>query len=276
MRLVEIVPGAEALGRLVFSFPRPKEGPGAQAKAATAAAGEPGEPQALLSLRPGGSMRYLEGVENSHRDGFFRQAGVDPARALGLTLTHSRRILIPADADDLARLAAAAASEGGADGLVLRDRALVAFITVADCMPIWILDRASGAFGVLHSGWKGTGILSTAVAELASSFGTKPSDISAIFGPAIGNCCYNVEEDRAASFRSEFGEGSAELRGGRWHIDLRVANLGLAARLGIGSVLSVKACTYCDSRFGSYRREGPGAFTRMVAACGLFPRQEAG
>jgi copper oxidase (laccase) domain-containing protein len=29
-------------------------------------------------------------------------------------------------------------------------------------------------------------------------------------------------------------------------------------------------CTFTDERLGSYRREGPDAYTRMIAAAGLF------
>jgi copper oxidase (laccase) domain-containing protein len=173
--------------------------------------------------------------------------------------------------------AAAAESAGGpvgavgADGIVLRDRSLVATVTVADCMPIWILDRDSGAFGVLHSGWKGTGILAAAVEGIARRWGSPASAISAILGPAIGSCCYEVPAERGAAFARRFGEEAAFRKGGAWAIDLRAANIGLARSLGIGALLSVEACTGCDDRLGSYRRQGAASFTRMLAACGLFP-----
>jgi len=138
-------------------------------------------------------------------------------------------------------------------------------------MPIWVLDGDCGAFGVLHSGWKGTGILAEAVGVLGETFGSRPSAMSVILGPAIGRCCYDVDEGRAAAFAAEFGASCAERRGATWRLDLRSANLELASTLGIGSLLSIEACTGCDERLGSFRREGPVAFTRMVAACGRFP-----
>ena len=131
-----------------------------------------------------------------------------------------------------------------------------------------------GAFGVLHSGWRGTGILAAAVEGLAARFGSQPSAMAAVLGPAIGACCYTVPEERARSFAAEFGEDSAAREGSVWRIDLRAANISLARRLGLGSLLSIDACTCCDHRLGSYRREGPAAFTRMVAACGVFPAGE--
>jgi YfiH family protein len=215
-------------------------------------------------------MLYRRDARNPNRDRLFERAGFDPSRVLGLELAHSRKVLFPSSADQHRDLEKEAAGRGGADGVILRDSRLAACVTVADCMPIWLHDRRSGAFGVLHSGWKGTGILAEAARELAARFGTGPEDISLILGPAIGPCCYDVPADRAESFAAEFGGGSAFMREGSWRIDMRAANLSIARALGIENILSIEACSSCDSRLGSYRRQGPGAFVRMAAACGFF------
>jgi polyphenol oxidase len=227
-------------------------------------------PRALLSLASAGSMRFLGPRGNPERTRLFGELGLEEERTLALELAHSRNVVFPEGAADFERLADQARLDGGADGIVLRDPGLVATVTVADCMPIWILDRSSGAFGVLHSGWKGTGILARAVEELERRFGTCPESVSVILGPAIGPCCYDVPGQRAEAFGAEFGPASIARRGGRPYLDLLSANLAIAERLGLGSALAIEACTFCDPRFGSYRRQGPGAFTRMLAACGHF------
>jgi len=225
----------------------------------------PGEPRAFLSFASWGDMKFGEAPCAPNREAFLRSCGLEPGGAFGLELAHSRRIVAPGRGDD----AAAMARElGGADGIVLDDPGLAATVTVADCMPIWLLDRGSGCFGLLHSGWKGTGILRTAVDFLADRRGTSPRDLAVILGPAIGSCCYGVPEARSAAFAAEFGPTAAEGRGGGWFLDLRAANLALAEELGVGYALSIEACTSCDRRLGSYRRQGQGAFTRMLAVCG--------
>jgi polyphenol oxidase len=229
--------------------------------------GPSGEPMAVLSLASAGSMKYGTPDCAARRESFLRGAGLDPASCLGLRLAHSRRVLMPERGDELESLAGADGASG-ADGIILRDRGLSASVTVADCMPIWILDRDSGAFGVLHSGWRGTGILAAAVRLLGERLGSRPEALAVILGPAIGACCYAVPEDRARAFAAEFGEAAAPRRDGRAFIDLRAANVSLAERAGVGSLLSIEACTCCDPRLGSYRRQGPEAFTRMLAACG--------
>jgi polyphenol oxidase len=248
-------------GIIALSFPRPGGGPEADSSGILA----------LLSLASRGDMKYGDPECARRRAAVLSDAGADGSRALGLRLAHSRKVLFPADEAEHRALAAAAEAAAGADGIVLRDPSLVATITVADCMPIWLLDRASGAFGVLHSGWKGTGILAAAVEGIAARWGSPASSISAILGPAIGSCCYEVPAERARSFAAEFGESAAFSEGGAWRIDLLAANRELARALGIGAVLAVEACTRCDPRLGSYRRQGPDSFTRMLAACGRFP-----
>jgi YfiH family protein len=153
-----------------------------------------------------------------------------------------------------------------APGTLAKGSALV--ITVADCMPIFMYDMVSGAFGLLHSGWRGTGILAVAIREMASRFGTSPEDLSVYLGPGIGSCCYTVDEERARGFADEFGESSVVWDMGRPRLDLAEANKGLARRLGVGRLASMDVCTSCDPRFGSYRREGHGSFTRMAAVIG--------
>ncbi len=234
------------------------------------------EPVAMASFAAAGDMRFADPRCAADRERFLRGAGLDPAAVRGLELSHSRNVLFPSAGEDTLALARAS---GGADGLVLRDRSLAASITVADCMPIWILDRGSGAFGVLHSGWRGTGILEAAVRGMEGRLGSDPSSIAVILGPAIGPCCYEVSADRAETYSSEFGAESVSRRGLSFYLDLRSANVSMADRLGVGDLLSIDSCTSCDSRLGSFRRQGGDRFTRMLAVCGMasvdLPASEA-
>lgn len=254
-RLPLPVPGPDAgKGYVALGFPR-------------------GGPAAILSLRSAGDMGWCLGQEAQARKAFLASLGLDAAKVLGTELHHTRRILfLRPGSESLWGPPRPGEPEAGRDGFLVDPAlGLGVTITVADCMPIWILDRASGAWGVLHSGWKGTGILATVVEALASAYGTRPADISLILGPAIGACCYPVPEERARGFGAEFGPGSVVRAEGSVRLDLRAANLSLAEALGIGSVLSIEACTSCDPRLGSYRREGQASFTRMLAYCGPLP-----
>jgi copper oxidase (laccase) domain-containing protein len=229
-------------------------------------------------------MRYHAPGSDGNRARFLGRLGLAEASVLGVDLAHSRRVLVRTEEGERlfgeggaeiggAEICAAGQAhlDSGYDGILIQGSGLAASVTVADCMPIYVCDYASGAFGVLHSGWKGTGILASAVAALAAAAGSPPAAISIILGPAIGPCCYAVSEERALGFEREFGPEAVHLRGGRHYLDLRAANLALARRLGVGALSSIDLCTSCDESLGSCRREGQGGFTRMMALAALPP-----
>jgi copper oxidase (laccase) domain-containing protein len=158
-------------------------------------------------------------------------------------------------------------------------------VTAADCLPVFLLDTRSGSFAALHSGWKGTGIVLTALALMRDQ-GTRPEEVAALLGPCIRSCCYRVDEGRAVLFEAEFGPSSPRVRvlirggdpyplgpvvrrdGGGSYLDLQAANARLLAAAGVRHLAWCEDCTFTDERLGSYRREGPGAYTRMAALAG--------
>lgn len=81
------------------------------------------------------------------------------------------------------------------DGLLTNQPGVVLAIYVADCGPIWLADRVTGAIGLLHSGKKGTegNILAKALEIMAREFGTKPEDVSVVLGPCIRPPHYEID-----------------------------------------------------------------------------------
>ena len=77
-------------------------------------------------------------------------------------------------------------------------------VRAADCVPILLADRRTGAVAAIHAGWKGTaaGAAIVAVQNLTSRYGTNPEDVVAAVGPSIGPCCYEVGPDLASHFSS--------------------------------------------------------------------------
>ncbi len=221
---------------------------------------------ALLTLRAAGEMGASGGEINSVRRDFLAKVAVSRDRFVSLHQIHSRSVLA-ADPETYG---------SDADGMVTSDRRLCIGVTVADCMPIYLFDRSSGAFGILHSGWRGTGILADAVRMMARLYETEAAELTVLLGPAIGVCCYRVDEERAALFRGRWGNRSAVQRDGQWYLDLRRANLDLADRLGVGVVIDGHICTACHDAFSSFRREGPDSYAGMLALTGrLIPPAEA-
>lgn len=213
---------------------------------------------ALLTLRAAGEMGASGGRLSPAREAFLGEIGVERGRFVSLRQVHSRSVV----------LGGSESYGADADGMVTSDRRLCLGITVADCMPIFLFDRASGAFGLLHSGWRGTGIVSDAIRLMAGHFQTDPGELTVMIGPAIGPCCYRVDENRAALFRGRWGESSAIFRNGEWFLDLRRANLELLERLGVGRIIDAHVCTACNIAFSSFRRDGPDSYEGMLAVAG--------
>jgi YfiH family protein len=145
-------------------------------------------------------------------------------------------------------------------------------IETADCLPLLLVDPARHAVAAAHAGWRGTAaqVAVRAVESLAAR-GSRPQDLLAALGPAIGPCCYEVGEE----LRDAFGEDAEQVfvsgRNGRPHLDLRAANVRQLRRAGVRdtAILHVDECTHCQAElYHSYRRDGKGA-GRMISYVGF-------
>jgi YfiH family protein len=205
-------------------------------------------PRAYLTLASMPSMRFRPQEQNPARDSFF--ASFCPQKyPMPLLLAHSRQVFALDSPDSLARTG---------DGIITTNPALVPVVTVADCMPIYMWDSVTGCFGVLHSGWRGTGIVIKALELASSTFAAQSHNFRIILGPHIQGCCYTVEEDRAAFFAKTFtAECVTKDREGKWRLSLAKANLELLKKAGVppAHILCQRECTCCDTRFGSFRRQ---------------------
>ncbi|MDR1247803.1 MAG: polyphenol oxidase family protein [Treponema sp.] len=219
-----------------------------------------------ISSRSAGDMGSSGGGTNRER--FFRSLGLDPNRTRSCAQVHSRIMLDSGAGFD---------SQTQGDGMTDRGRESALTVTVADCLPVFLYDVETEAYALLHSGWKGTGIVLNALSIMAERWGTRPASVAALLGPCIRPCCYRVDEGRAALFETEFGGASGAYplgpvvrRNGEGPaLDLQAANARLLARAGVRNLSYCVDCTFTDQRLGSFRREG-AAYTRMLAVLGHF------
>jgi YfiH family protein len=206
------------------------------------------------------SSCYAKDMKNEkNRENLFTNLSLKPADVYGLKQVHSRSVLFVNSANP---------PLPEADGMITIDAAITLSVTVADCLPVFILDTKSGAFALVHSGWKGTGIAANALDLMKERFGTNNSDIAAILGPCIGSCCYKVDEQRAAAFEKEFGKDSVRKKSECYFLDLKKANITLLENIGVSNIAVCGNCTFCDNRLGSFRREGK-QFTHMIALANI-------
>ncbi|HSI64401.1 MAG TPA: polyphenol oxidase family protein [Candidatus Saccharimonadia bacterium] len=132
------------------------------------------------------------------------------------------------------------------DGLISDKAGLMIGIYVADCCAVYLADPVSGAFGVLHSGKKGTeqNITGTGIALMKEKFGTRPEDLVVQLSPCIRPPAYEI--DFAATIRDQARE----------------------AGVPSGQIHDEGTCTSSDlTRYYSYRME-KGKTGRMLALLG--------
>ena len=150
-----------------------------------------------------------------------------------------------------------------ADALVTRRLGVLLAVTVADCIPVFMVDPKRRVLGLAHAGWRGAaaGVVEAALASM-SEFGAELDELCVHLGPAICGDCYEVGPEVAAAL----GRPSA----GTTRVDLRevVATALAAAGIDPARLTVSDACTLHDSAaFYSYR--GNDQVQRMCAFLGL-------
>lgn len=154
---------------------------------------------------------------------------------------------------------AAEATPGStADGAWTAQRGVVCAILTADCLPVFLCDRAGTKVALLHAGWRGlaAGVIESGVRALGSPGG----ELVAHLGPAIGPAVYEVGDEVCAVFVASDERAQRAFRAhgaGHWWMDIyALARLRLGA-LGVSDVSGGDHCTLSErDRFFSHRRDG--------------------
>lgn len=219
--------------------------------------------RAIVSLKSAGDMGYALKDKTSNRKNFFESLGIAGKVIFTVNQGHTKEIIQikeknkPGDFSTLT-----------ADGFVTDLDWPILGVTVADCVPILIFSKQKQAYGILHSGWKGTGIIENAIEIFSREYGIKPQSLSVCLGPAIESGCYPVAEERAQDFQSRFGNNTIDINAGRYYVDLRQANINLLHRRGVQDIKVIRDCTYCNPLLSSFRRDGEEGLVRMLVLLG--------
>lgn len=222
-----------------------------------------------MTLRNAGTMRFRWAETNPNRDGMLSKIAekFGGKTVVPVELNHTKIVYSINSKSDT--------DQKVGDGLITKNAELMPVVTVADCIPLYFFDSESGFFGVVHSGWKGTGIVAEAVSLAEKTFGADRKNISVAIGAHIHDCCYVVNKERADYFASAFTadcvasikDGEVLCRGAAsnwdsgsgplYRLSLLKANLAVLEKSGIRdeNLVVAKDCTCCGEIFGSNRRE---------------------
>jgi len=101
------------------------------------------------------------------------------------------------------------------DAALTRTPGLLLAVLIADCVPILLVDTKRRAVAAVHAGWRGTlkRVAEKTLGKMRMTFGTRPRDVLAVLGPAIGRCCYEVGPEVAQAFHSQFARAKEWFEG---------------------------------------------------------------
>ena len=205
-------------------------------------------------------------VAANHR-AIYAALGVDPARVVSARQVHGDRV---------ARVGApdAGSTLEATDALITDTPGLLLLLRFADCVPVWLYDPRRRVVGLAHAGWQGTArcIAAKTVCAMGETFGSRPEDIRAGLGPAIGPCCYEVGSDVIEALRVAVTDVEGLLGDrstGTAHLDLWEANAVQLRAVGVSHIEKADICTSCHvDAFYSHRRE-EGRTGRFAVVAGL-------
>lgn len=219
--------------------------------------------------------------------------GVPGDRLVRLRQVHGTRVVIGGPATEALR--------PEADIVVLHDAGWAAAVQAADCVPLLVVDRRTGAVAAAHAGWRGMAARApqAAIGALVREYGSQPVDLLAALGPSVGACCYEVGPDVRTAFASAgfdepaldrwFTSGPVpsaanpplasvarrEARADRWFFDGWTAVREQLEATGVpgGQIFGPGLCTASHAGvFSSYRRDGAPS-GRIVGAISCEPRR---
>ena len=194
---------------------------------------------------------YLEGI-----NAFFTTRGFDICvlsdakkgykRVITPVQTHSDHVEIVDEREDYPET----------DGLILAEQDALIYLRFADCTPLIFYDEENKIGAVSHAGWRGTAqkISVKTIEKMRLHFGTKPENVIALIGPAIGLCCYEVSEDVMGKLLETVCCTSG-MKDGK-NVDLKLINAQQLREIGVKKIDICPYCTSCNNDlFYSYRKE---------------------
>lgn len=195
--------------------------------------------------------------------------GVPSDRIYYLSQVHGRQTQLADGGEPPARFL-----EREGDAVIAVGGQLACAVRSADCVPILVADRSSGAVAAIHAGWRGVvaNVVGAAVAALRDNTQQR-GDLIAAIGPHISVHAFEVSEEVAAELARASAATDVVHHGAtRPHVDLRriVRAQLTAAGLDSSAIDDVEGCTVSEpERFFSFRRDGARSGRHLSA---IVPR----
>ncbi len=205
------------------------------------------------------------GFEARGRLAALRRLGIDAKRLVCPSQVHADRIAAVGRKERGRGANSRRTALKDTDALITDTPGTILSVLTADCLPVFLVagggraggDQARGgqAAGLIHAGWRSLRkrIVVKAARKMAREYGIRPRILTAVLGPAIRSCCYEVGDDFLSIFPA-----SATRRRGKVYMDLAAEAARQLATAGVPSnrIFDSRLCTCCSGHlFYSRRRD---------------------
>lgn len=214
----------------------------------------------------------LAAVEENHRRA-FAALGIDRRQVTSPYQVHGNHVRLVGRGHT-------ATTQPATDGLITTTPGVALLLRFADCVPLLLFDAKRRAVAMIHSGWKGTtgNIAAAAVEAFVRHAGSRPEELWAGVGPAIGPCCYQVDAKTASAVAKACPEGASvvQKRDGALYLDLPGAVWAQLIAAGVEQIEMADLCTACHTEEWFSHRAEQGRTGRFGALAMLpaMPPQE--
>ena len=184
---------------------------------------------------------------------FLKRLGIKEGRLARLQQVHAGTVVKVTGKTGLS------AEIPGADAAVTDVKGTALSVRTADCLPVFFHDPERGAIGIAHAGWRSTKerISPAVVRMMASEYKSDPSKLVISFGPALRQCCYEVNTE----FLVHFPDSVVKMAH-KHFFDIAGENAEqlLAAGVASKNIYDCGICTSCrNAEYFSYRKEKDAA-----------------
>lgn len=199
--------------------------------------------------------------------------------------THSSNVLVIDRQDSSGRLEYIDETQtirhrGGHDSIITSVPGVMIAITTADCVPVFLYDRAKNIAAIVHSGWRGTvrGIAVHTLAVMSRLFASDPADVTAAFGVCICGDCYEVGPELTDLFAERFGADDLKAvfkpaKEGKLLLDVKEAVRRdlICHGLPEKNMYDTGICSFESENYPSFRRDGDQAGLYTLSGIILNP-----
>ena len=214
-------------------------------------------------------------VVDNRRAALLKALGLEEAPLYTVRQVHGNRVHVVDSEGQEGGLDGVAGVE--ADALVTHLPGTALGVLAADCLPIVLYALDTPLVAVVHAGRMGTfrRVAVAALSAIKHRFGVSGARMQALLGPAIGACCYDLDDRAAIPFQERFRDWKLFIKpsemgkdtGRPWTMSLTAANELQLLSEGIpqAQIETVSPCTKCHcEHFFSHRAEGPTAGRGMA------------